>query len=580
MILQSLFEYYEAMAVAGKLAKPGWAQAKISYGINLDDDGKIIGIVSLKETVQRGKKTAEIPRMMVMPEAEKRSSGIIPHFLWDNPAFLLGLPEDGKKAERTHDCFKATAQRCRDVLKNVDTPAALAVLKFFREWDDKKSISNEYLIPYFDDFKKGANLTFLYNSQPIIKDKAIAEAWENFYAARNGGDIGFCSVTGKKAPIARLHPNIKGVKGGQSFGTALVSFNGPAFESYGHKQGLNGNVSEYAAFAYTTALNSLLADDNHHFFLEEMTVAFWSPDMDNDDAEIFSRLCANTIGSKEMKEFFEAIDDGRPFVLDEKKIDPSSRFYIIGLAPNSARLSVKFFMENTFGFFAKNIKKFFDDFNIVRPAYEDNEYIPVWKILQETANKESDKKSSSPLLKSAFLRSVLFGEKYPEGLFLNILLRAKADKDNKKKFIEKISRTKAAAVKAYLIRNRKEEISMALDTERTNPGYLLGRLFAVLEKIQKTASPGLNATIKDKYFNAACATPGLMFPILIKLSNNHTKKFADKKGLVKYFDKKVRGLINSLNGIPARLDQKEQGEFCLGYYQQNEALYQKQKEEN
>ena len=577
MILQALVDYYEAMAKQGKLAKPGWCEAKISYGLNISPEGDLLDVVSMKISVQKGKKTVETPQGIIMPEATKRSSNVAAQFLWDNSRYVLGMDKDPKN-KRARECFTAMTKKCDEVLSGTDTFGANALKNFFAKWNPTDGYSNSLLLPYLDEILSGINITFLVNGHLLSEDESISSAWDTYYSAKATGSCGICPVTGKRAPIARLHHNIKGVKDAQSSGAALVSFNASAFKSYGHEQGMNANISEYAAFAYTTALNNLLAAEKHHQILGDTTVVFWTKNANDGCSDFLSNFLSDHIEDRDLKDFFEAIARGKPLTYNGLDINPSDKFYILGISPNAARLSVRFFLVNTFGYFMENIAEFYNDFAIVKPSYDEKEHLAIWKILLETANKNSKDKASSPLLVGAFLRTLLTGSNYPEALYQNILLRTKADQDNPDKYIQKVNRIKAAVIKAYLIRNKKEVITMVLDKEKNDPGYVMGRLFAVLEQLQEEANPGINSTIKDRYFNSACSTPGIVFPILLKLANSHKRKLSDRKGLAIHYDKEIGALVGKVEEIPIRLDLKEQGEFILGYYHQVQYRYTKKED--
>lgn len=588
MILQALVGYYEALESQGKIPRPGWVNAKISYGLNLDAEGMLTGILPLKEDVLRGKKTVSAPKNLNMPEGVKRSSGIAAQFLWDNSRYILGLDKNNN-SERANKCFLATKEKCNDVLKDAHSVAATAIKNFFASWQPSSASSNTVLRPYLTDILEAANLTFFVNGNPAYDDKVIKEAWNNYKNTNSSEVVGYCLVTGKKAPIARLHPSIKGVKGAQSSGAALVSFNAHAYESYGQEQGLNAPVSEYAAFAYTSALNNLLADSKHHQQIGDTTVVFWAEDAEEASSEVFGSLLwdteSNILKNTTLTDFFKKISDGKPFDINSASIKPSNKFYILGLSPNAARISVRFFLVNTFGKFMKNLQKYYEELDIIKPAYDNKDRLPLWIILQETANKNSKDKSATPILIGSMLRSILTGEKYPEALLQNIILRAKADQDNPDKKISKINRIKAAVIKACLLRNYENEevATVPLNEESKNVPYILGRLFAVLENLQENANPGLNSTIKDRYFNSACSTPSIIFPVLTKLSEHHLKKIRSDKRRVIYFEKYIRQLLNKIEmkdrAFPLRLSLEEQGAFILGYYHQVEKFYQPKEKE-
>lgn len=581
MILQALVNYYESLAIQGKLAKPGWGDAKISYALEISEEGDLLGILTLIESVKQGKKTVDKPQILKLPEATKRSSGIAAQFLWDNARYILGIDEVGKE-ERAKKCFQATAAKTRSILKGANEKKAKALIAFFDKWNPDLAKDNAILKPYITELLGGGNITFRIDGVYLQDDAEINTAWDNYCASQSAEQRGICSVTGKEGPIARLHPNIKGVRGAQSSGAALVSFNDTSYESYGHKQGMNANIGEYAAFAYTTALNSLLADKKHTQQIGDTTLVYWAENDDEACTDFFADFLNDKIiiTDDDLQNLFKNIKLGNAIRINETLLRPENKFYILGLSPNAARISVRFFLANTFGYFLNNISQFYSDFRIVKPEYDTKEVLSLWQILQETANKNAKEKAATPLLTGAVMRSILEGSAYPVALYQNILLRLKAEQDNPEKYITKVSRVKAAVIKAFLLRNikGKEDISVGLDVERKDVAYVLGRLFAVLEDLQEAANPGINSTIKDRYFNSACSTPAIVFPVLLHLARSHEKKLSSKKGLVVNFEKSITELLGKIQDIPKRLSLVDQGSFVLGYYHQVQYRYTKKEE--
>ena len=585
MILQALVDYYEALVKQGKVAKLGWGLAKISYALNIDKQGKLLNVLPLIITKQKGKKTVEEPQKILLPEATKRTAGVAAQFLWDNSKYVLGF-DVAEKMARSRQCFEAMAAKCEEILEEAHGEKATAIKAFFATWKPEQAAKNEVLQPYIEALLGSANLMFKVEGESVETDTEIEQAWNTYKSKQSAStNSGICLVTGKKAPIARLHPNIKGLYGAQSSGAALVAFNAPAYESYEHKQGDNAPVSEYAAFAYTTALNTLLASERNCVRIGDMTIVFWAADADEANEDVFGDIfgCKNNIiKDEEIQSFFKNVRAGQPFRIEELLVKPDNKFYILGLSPNAARISVRFFFVDTFGDFIFNYEKYFREFEIAKPVFDTRVNVPLWQILQETANKNSKDKAASPLLAGAVLRSILSGINYPQSLYQNTILRAKADQDNPDKNITKISRIKAAIIKACLMRNYKEVITVSLDEECKKVPYVLGRLFAVLEDLQEKANPGINSTIKDRYFNSACANPSLIFPLLTKLANNHLRKISAQTGTVIYFEKQIGNLMDKLtienSAFPARLSLPEQGDFIAGYYHQVQKRYEKKEE--
>ena len=439
----------------------------------------------------------------------------------------------------------------------------------------------------------------------VKDDETIRAAWDAHYNQPSADAVkGQCLVTGKIAPIARIHPNIKGVRGAQSSGASLVSFNADAFESYGHSGGqcYNAPVSEHAAFAYTTALNQLIADEKHCKVIGNTTVVYWAADGEEAYQDLLHSAVFeddDAIDDETLDALFSHIQNGMPFDFHGVPIHPDTPFYILGLSPNAARLSVRFFLQDTFGHFIDHVRRHYERLEIVMPQRH-RAYLPLWRLLGETVNKKSKDKAASPLLAGAVMRSILSDTPYPQALYNSVMLRVKADQDDKDKHIYKISAEKAAIIKACLLKNfpKGEEVTVALNEESTNTAYVLGRLFSVLEQIQEKAHEkdngrgkvpdseknrkGINSTIKDRFFNSAAATPGWVFPILLKMANHHLRKLNDRKGLKIELEKMVTELEGKIemNGqpIPARMNLNDQGLFILGYYHQTQKRYMKKEE--
>lgn len=604
MILQSLVERYETLAKKGEIAKSGWGRYKVSYAVNLNFQGEVTGILSLETEEIRRKKTVTVPQLMLLPESVKKSSGIRAQFLWANAAYCLGLPKGAKPKDalvendamqkwekdkaRAIKCFDAMKQLHLSVLTHVHTPTATALKAFFELWNPEMAEENTMLQPYLETNLLTANVIYAVNGSYAQDDEAIKQAWNSYCTHPDDAAVeGQCLVTGKITPIARIHPNIKGVRGAQSAGASLISFNKEAFESYGHGQSYNAPVSTYAAFAYTTALNQLIADEKHCKVIGDTTVVYWAADGETAYQDIFGDTFFDddeTVDDEILNDLFTHIRVGQPFDFNGVPVHPENPFYILGLAPNAARLSVRFFLCDTFGNFIDHIRRHYERLEISRPQNY-RRYLPLWKLVAETANKNSKDKAASPLLAGAVMRSILADAPYPASLYNHILLRVKADQDNEEKHIYKISVEKAAIIKAYILKNfpKGEEATVALNEESTNTAYVLGRLFSVLEQIQEAANPNINSTIKDRYFNSAVATPGIVFPILLKMSNHHLRKLNDKIGLKISFEKSITDLEAKITmdsqPIPARLPLQDQGLFILGYYHQTQKRYIKKGEE-
>ncbi len=578
MILQALCNYYDALAKRGDITPPGWSMVKVSFALNLDEQGNLHEIFPMKVMADGGKK--EVPQSVQVPEQVKKASGVVSNFLCDNSSYFLGIDNKGKP-ERTVKCFEAAKALHHETLENAASPAARAVLAFFDSWRPESAAEDPALAKYLDEIMKGANLIFSVNSMFVHEDAAVRTAWEDHRAAvSEGSAVGRCLVTGRLGSVARLHPAIKGVRDSQPTGASLVSFNAPAFESYGHEgketgQGMNSPVSEEAAFKYGAVLNRLIADREHVQYIGDTAVVYWAEDAEPKYQDVFS--CAMFGGQSEIitnTDLSDAVTNlvrGNPVDVNGIPLDPENNFYVLGLAPNAARLSVRFFLQNTFGGMLANVQAHYDRLNIVKPAYIANGSLPLWKLLNETVNLNSRDKKASPPMAGAVVRAVLTDGPYPVSLMEQTMLRIRAEQN--------VTYGRAAILKAFFLKNSEFKVPegalrVELNEESSHLPYVLGRLFAVLERVQSTANPGINATIKDKYFNSACATPATIFPLLTKLSQSHLRKLDG--GLKTYFEKMIGDLEGRIHEtLPARMPLADQGSFHLGYYHQVQKFFEK-----
>lgn len=565
MILQALTEYYEALLEDGKVAEPGWCQAKTAFALNLDVDGGLKGIISLKEEREAGKKKVWVSSYRKVPQMESRSSGVKANFLCDNSKYILGVDATGS-GKRVQECFEAAKEKHLRILESADGEMASAIKSFFASWNPQEAKENDKLQEIWDEVTDGSNLIFTMDAHEAQMDEEIRRAWEKFLEEEKGAIKGICLVTGKEAEITRIHSAIKGVQGAQSSGAALVSFNAPAFESYEKEQSYNAPVGSYAAFAYTTALNYLLTQRDYVFRYGDTTIVFWAKNGEAVYQDVFSWSLEPPKDNQEtIRSVFQNLKAQRAIDVDGIELDENQEFFILGLAPNAARLSVRFFHRSSFGNVLKNIQKHYARMNIKRPSWEERDYLGVGGMLYETVNQKSKDKSPVPNLSGMVLKAILENARYPENLYSNLMIRIRAEQG-------RVTWGRAAIVKAYLIRNHqleKEDEFVELNQETNDTPYVLGRIFAVLENIQEEANPNINATIKDRYFNSACANPASVFPILMRLKNSHVRKIERQKEWKKrFFEETLTELLGKIVEFPKRLTLEEQGRFILGYYHQ------------
>ena len=420
-----------------------------------------------------------------------------------------------------------------EILKDTESILAKAICKYFEKWDPEKAKDNPKVQERWEELNDGGNIIFGMRDHYAQDDEEIQKTWEDYQGRIKEGQIGKCLVTGKETEIARIHRGIKGVPGAQSSGAALVSFNATAFESYGKEQSYNAPVGKYAEFAYTTALNYLLNKKEYTLRLGDSMIVYWAESaQETYQRTFFTLINPQPDNQDELKKVFGNLEKNIWIDTEDIQINPDQKFYILGLAPNAARLSVRFFYQNTFGEILNNIQKHYKRMEVIQPAWKDR-----------------------------------------------TVLRVRSEQG-------KVTSGRAAIIKAVLIKNYKwkeGEKYMALNQESEDQAYVLGRLFAVLESIQQDANPGINTTIRDRYFNSACATPALVFPILIKLKNSHTKKLErehpEKK---KWYEISLTEIIGKIemtkDGFPKQLPLEEQGKFILGYYHQMQKKYEKKED--
>lgn len=572
MILQALTQLFEDLAAQGKLSPPGWSNAKISYALCLDYKGSLIAVMPTQHEEQIGKKAQARPNLVLLPSSVTRTAGVLPNFLWDNSSYLLGMDDKGNPS-RSNACFAACRNLHHELLDHVNSPTAKAILRYFDTWVPENARENPALADCLQDILKGCNLTFQVNGRFAREDSDIQAAWTAHYGNVTG-EKQQCLVTGKPDIPEAVHPLIKGVSGAQSSGAAIVSFNAPALCSYGKEQSLNAPVGKYAAFAYTAALNYLLSDKPNVHRIGDCTIVCWADGAqeqytDFASISLFGDNLPETWSSEDLYDAMHKLAQGLP--CQELSLDPNRSFYVLGLSPNAARLSVRFFFRDSFGSMIRNVNNHYQRLEIQGNNYP---IIPLWALLRETVNKNATDKSPSPVMAGAAARAIFTGSPYPASLLESTMLRIRADHE--------ITSGRAAILKAYYLRNPsiqcpKEVLTVSLNENSTNIPYTLGRLFAVYEVLQERANPGINATIKDKYFNAASATPAVIFPILGNLSQKHLRKL--DVGQQIYFEKQIGNLKSKLpESYPNQLSLQEQGSFDLGYYHQKQSRFEKKEE--
>lgn len=557
MILQKLCELYDRLEKDGKAPSPGFVTQGISFEIVLTPAGDLVQINDLRE--MKGKKA--ISRDLRVPVAEKRTSGVSAQALWDNGKYLLGLVGEKDKADRVLACLEACRAKHAEIAAVCDDAGIQSIHSFLAAWNPEDCTKHEVL----KEVGAGFGVFRLQNEAGYIHDRPKVLAWwRTQQGATSDAPLVQCLITGRQESLARLHPSIKGVAGAQSSGASIVSFNQRSFDSYGKDQGANAPVGEVATFQYATALNALLDDMSHRVRVGDTTCVFW------------------TEAASPIEGLFSFMLSGDPSAQDEAKVqeirgflkravsgvagaisDGDTPFYVLGLAPNASRLSIRFWLTGTVAEFAARLAKHAENLEIVRGP-KDRELLTLRDLLDQTAR---ERDGISPVLGGALARAVLSGAPYPESMLAAILNRVRIGGESWQ------SHPRAAYIKAHLIRNFNKEIPVALDENHSEHAYHLGRLFAALEKAQQDALPGINATIKDRYFGAASSTPASVFPRLIRMSQHHLGKLDG--GIKVNAEKRVQAICDKLTGFPAHMGLADQGLFAIGYYHQRADFFKK-----
>ena len=610
MILASLARYYRRLAVeTDEMGNPkvppyGFSEEKISWILVLDKEGRLKTVVP---NLTADKKPQA--KLMSVPRPEKRTSGIKPNFLWDKTAYTLGVEANKNKAEAkekpftsSEKNFDAFKQYHLDLLQNSEDEGLQALCRFLQNWQPA-----HFAAENLPDEMLDANIAFSLEKPTALihKREAAQSLWAGCLKSDEALE-GLCLISGDTAPIARLHPAIKGVFGGQSSGGSIISFNKEAFASFGKEQGANAPVSEQSAFAYTTALNYLLRPENGHSLIIGLdriraalrgakkqnesqdfdkrpsigstSTVFWAEADDNATAQaaegFFAQVFTPPDDEQESAKVFnvlEQIGKGRPLQEIAPELSPNTRFYILGLAPNAARISVRFWLDTTFGQLAENLAQHWQDLALEPCAWKTPP--SIWRLLLQTAVLGKSE-NISPVLAGEMTRAVICGTPYPLSLLSQLITRIRADGD--------VNGLRVAMMKAVLERRfRKgfieEGVPMSLNNESPNRAYLLGRLFAVLERIQYQALGELNAGIADRYYGSASAVPFSVFPRLLSGAKHHLSRLRkDKAGMAVNLDKDLGEIIAKLpETFPRHLSIDEQGRFAIGYYHQKQSYFAK-----
>lgn len=587
MIIQSLCEYYVRKQGSDPNSIPpiGYEDSPISFIVVLENDGRFVNIEDWRigEGRRRRGKPVFVPQGI---DRTGKDSWKTAFLLWDHPRYVFGLPRDGDDKGTAAKRLKVFEQRIHQSFPDASVDAGVnAVLQFYANPKGREPLVRHPLWPEIRD--SNGNISFklrgttdLVCQSPIVVETVIREFNEKSEIGQ-----GQCLVSGKIGAIAKLHPATP-VPGSQAT-AKLHSFNLDAFNSYGKDQGANAPVSNVAAFEYTTALNHLLSSRNHPAQRQCLQVGdtwavFWADkptDLETGIVDIFGEPQEDDTAHnvRAVESLYKSIDHGL-LESDEGK----AKFFALGLAPNIARISIRFWHFGTVAEMASRIRRHFDDIAI-QHAPHDPPYLSLFRLLVSVAT-QGKPDNIPPNLGGELMRSILTEQPYPIALLAAAVRRIRSEqsrKDDNGHPVQNVTYPRAALIKACINRATRysnpaveEELKMSLDEANTNVGYRLGRLFAVLETIQKEANPGINATIRDRYYGSASSTPVTVFSTLLKLSNHHLSKL-ENRGRAVNLEKRIGNIVDGISDFPAQLPLVDQGRFAIGYYHQRQDFFKK-----
>ena len=583
-MLRELVEYYNCIIQQpdSDFVPDGFMKVpNVAYKIVLTQDGSLKDILPNTHIDISGKKPKEVGYDEIFP-FRYSIPGIAAETIECRGKYIFGLEWD-----KSNDVFLTNKNSCLayekskeknlEFLKNLTSPVIDAYQRFLCQWNPEEEIKNPILLTLGKNFDTAKYIIvvedFESREYALHEDAGVKEKWESFWNNRsvlnNDADsvVGQCAVSGKIAPIARIHNNLTGIAGGLATGVNLVCFKTSAFWSYNREGSYNSSVSREIMEKYTKVFNYLASSKHHKRTLDDMTLLFWANTKEKELPYLDEFICDLWDTEEKLESTANEWLKGKS---SDVILDNNIEFCIVGIKPNSSRLAIKFFEKNKFGNIIDRIEAHQTDMRI---SEKDN-LISLGSIFYALKSPKSDNDSAPPDLSAKIMTAILRGTPYPEYLLQTVVRRAKIDQDDAKKKFFAISSTRARIIKACLVRSKyyKGDEYM-LDSAKQTTAFRCGRLFAVLEKIQKEALGDLNATIKDKFFASACSTPDLVFTRLLKLAQAHLAKLDEGRKI--YYDKLLQEILAEIEALPKALSLQKQGDFILGYYQQKQKFYEK-----
>ncbi len=603
MILQSLTEFFDRIKAEDDnpygVPTPGYSVQNITFRIVLNPDGSLVDIQDARETItettKSGKtKTRQVPRTVLVPDLGGRSRNTKPYFLCDKLSYLTGFDKDPKRAELAAEHFQASRERHLEWRSSITDPAYNALCLYFENFNRK-----DHLALLAEVSKLAPSPVGVFRVLPSKKDihdhPELVAFWKihgvQIRSEENKKQEGQCLVTGEHSTLARLHePKLKGF--GQD-SPLLVSFNDNAYTSYGKDQSYNAPVSEDSVFAYCNALNALLSgpkSHRHRIPIGDVTTVFWTEKKTVTEG-IFAQFLKDEVAASpdpvttedqalhtQIQSFLKILRQGGGASPSELGDDPETKFFILGLGKmNKSRIAVRFWQVSTIGQTLENLQDHYTNLALTRKKdphpFWKPEFPSALRLLEETV-RGRDRKAIPPLLAGQLMQAIFNRTPYPMALLQGVINRLKVvEKDPQGRTLERVSYLKAAILKAILIRNFNQTINMSLNTDRTEPAYLLGRLFAALEKTQEDALGKVNAGIRERFYSSASATPGSVFPRILRTYQHHLAKMDG--GMKTNRERLVQAIHAPLDGYPSHLTLEQQGLFAIGYYHQRQDFFTK-----
>lgn len=504
---------------------------------------------------------------LIVPEPVKRTKNLAANFLCDNGAYVFGIDNNRQRGRKAFLKFRELHNAILGKAKG--TPGQ-AIVNFVNQWDPESAWSNPIICEWRNELTVGNNLIFcLAGCQEYVhENQEVKELWEEYYSRAHDASAGQCMITGKETAIAQLHPSLKNIKGAHASGASLVSYNANSYESFGKKQSFNSPMGTKTVFAYSTALSYILSQPRKKVVFGKTTIVFWADSLQDDK---YTDLIYNIINPQNKGLAWSEIEHST------KGLNQDVMVHILGFSPNVSRIAVRFYYCDRFENFLRKMRQYYSDLRIVRDYDNRLVDVSIRQILGEIVGPKAEDAKQNTALVTDVMNAVLRGTEYPVSLLNTVLLRIRNDRDNRDANIEKVNYVRAAIIKGFLTRRAgadrssslREVVTVELNEGASKTEYLLGRLFAVLEKVHRDSNPPGTPSIKDRYFVYACASPSAVFPILlIKYSHQ-----ISKSGYKHLMDKKMASILGGINKFPTHLTVEQQGIFILGYYHQRAQLY-------